>query len=87
MSRMRASFIKALVAAIERLPSSRVRYFLYHPRHPAGPPAPSPVDSNQSDPAVPSRSRKYSFQLSGNSFTPNARRTARISASPYLFMT
>jgi hypothetical protein len=28
MSRMRASFIKALVAAIERLPSSCVRYFL-----------------------------------------------------------
>jgi len=32
-------------------------------------------------PACRSRSRKYSFQLSGNSSTRNARRTRRISAS------
>jgi hypothetical protein len=47
----------------------------------------SPVNPNQTNAACRNRSRKYSFQLSGNSFTPNARRTVRFSASPYRFAT
>src|SRR5258708_4145424 len=41
------------------------------------------------DPARASRTPppNYSFQLSGNASTRSARRTARISASPYLFTT